>query len=73
MAFASSENLIKAIKSNNVSAVKSEISANTELDKKFNIAEIDEETTPLMLASYYGYFDIVTVSRNAFKQKNIFA
>lgn len=59
IAFASNSNLIQAIKSNNISAVALELSNGAEIDKKFEIAEVDEETTPLMLAAYYGNLDIV--------------
>lgn len=52
-------NLLNAIKAGDVIEVKSEIENGVDLDEKFDVIQVDEETTPLMLASYYGYFDIV--------------
>ena len=52
-------NLIRAIKSGDISAIKLEIENGAKLNKKYDLIQVDEETTPLMLASYYGYFDVV--------------
>jgi thioredoxin-related protein len=51
--------LVNAIKSGDINLVKSAISAGADLNIKFEVEEIDKETTPLMLASYYGYLEIV--------------
>ncbi len=52
-------NLISAIKGGDISATQLAIESGADLNKKYDLIQIDEETTPLMLAAYYGYFDVV--------------